>query len=116
MAAGPLLICASADLGDGGRGVRFRVDWYGQSEPAFAVRFRGQVRAYLNRCAHVPVELDWQEGDFFDSDARYLICGTHGALYDPLSGACVLGPCRGRRLVKLAVEERGGQVFCLPPA
>ena len=26
----------------------------------------GVVRAYLNRCAHVPVELDWVEGEFFD--------------------------------------------------
>jgi nitrite reductase/ring-hydroxylating ferredoxin subunit len=114
MAADPLLICPAAALEDGGAGVCFQVDWYGQAEPAFAVRFRGQVRAYLNRCAHVPVTLDWQAGEFFDSDSRYLICATHGALYEPATGLCVLGPCRGRRLVPLEVVERDGQVFCLP--
>lgn len=110
------LICRSSELEEGGRGVRFQIDWYGQPEPAFAVRFRGEVRAYLNRCAHVPMELDWQPGEFFDSDCRYLICGTHGALYEPSTGNCVLGPCRGRRLVKLQVQEQDGQVFCLPLA
>jgi nitrite reductase/ring-hydroxylating ferredoxin subunit len=113
MAAGAHLICAAAAVEEGGRGVRFEVDWYGRAEPAFVVRFRGELRAYLNRCAHVPVTLDWQEGEFFDSEARYLICGTHGAIYEPASGLCVLGPCKGRRLVALRVEERDGQVFWL---
>lgn len=113
MVANLHLICAAADLEEGGRGVRFLVDRYGRPEPAFAVRFRGEVRAYLNRCAHVPVTLDWQEGEFFDSDKRYLICATHGAIYEPVSGFCVLGPCRGQRLVPLRVEEQNGQVFWL---
>ena len=26
--------------------------------------------AYLNRCAHVPTELDWQPGEFLDADQR----------------------------------------------
>jgi nitrite reductase/ring-hydroxylating ferredoxin subunit len=108
------LICAAADLEEGGRGVCFEVDWYGRPEPAFVVRYRGGLCAYLNRCAHIPVELDWRRGEFFDDEARYLICGTHGALYEPGSGLCVLGPCKGRRLIPLRVEERDGQVYWLP--
>lgn len=108
------LICPAAALEEGGRGVRFRVERYGRMEPAFVVRYRGKVRAYLNRCAHVPVTLDWQEGVFFDSEARYLICATHGATYEPSSGFCVLGPCKGQRLVPVRVEERDGQVFWRP--
>ena len=46
MAADPRLICASGDLIDGGSGVRFTVMQYGRDEPAFVVRFRGQVFAY----------------------------------------------------------------------
>lgn len=111
MADGPRLICASADLTEGGAGIRFEVQWYGETAPAFAIRFRGQVRAYLNRCAHVPVELDWQEGAFFDADQRFLICATHGATYEPLTGVCVLGPCRGRRLVPIEIDEVGGEIF-----
>ncbi|MBL8445970.1 MAG: Rieske 2Fe-2S domain-containing protein [Zoogloeaceae bacterium] len=114
MADGSRLICASADLEDGGTGVRFDIDWFGEPATAFVIRFRGQVRAFLNRCAHVPVELDWQEGAFFDADQRFLICATHGAMYEPLTGACVLGPCKGRRLVPVPVEEVAGLVYVLP--
>ncbi len=111
MADGKRLIAVSADLAEGGRGVRFEVVRAGVTEPAFAVRHRGQVHAYLNRCGHVPVEMDWQPGEFFDSSGLYLICATHGALYAPEDGRCVGGRCAGRGLIPLAVEERDGQVF-----
>jgi nitrite reductase/ring-hydroxylating ferredoxin subunit len=111
MAEPPRLICASADLQDAGRGVRFEVEYFGESAPAFAIRYRGTVHAYLNRCAHVAMELDWQEGVFFDADGRDLLCSTHGATYDAASGRCVGGPCIGGRLLKLDVEERDGMVY-----
>ncbi|WP_365962078.1 Rieske 2Fe-2S domain-containing protein [Sulfuritalea sp.] len=105
------LLCASDDLVEGGRGLRFMVDRHGHSEPAFAVRFRGEARAYLNRCGHVPVELDWQQGEFFDHSGLYLICATHGALYAPESGRCLGGRCNGKGLIALAVVEDGGQIY-----
>lgn len=109
--AGEQLICASADLVEGGRGVRFEVWHEGETVPAFAVRYRGRVRAYLNRCAHRGVQLDWDPGRFFDREQRYLICATHGALYAPESGACMGGPCGGAGLVKLAVIEKNNGVY-----
>jgi nitrite reductase/ring-hydroxylating ferredoxin subunit len=105
------LICASDELVEGGRGLNFTVDLHGVSEPAFAVRFRGVVHAYLNRCAHVAVELDWQRGEFFDHSGLYLICATHGALYAPESGRCLGGRCNGKGLVAVSVSEREGSVF-----
>jgi nitrite reductase/ring-hydroxylating ferredoxin subunit len=111
MACRERLICASAELADRGRGMRFEVLRHGETEPAFAVRFEGQVHAYLNRCAHVPVQLDWAEGEFFDFSGLYLICATHGATYLPESGRCVAGPCKGARLVPVAVVERNGGVY-----
>lgn len=113
MVASPRLICASSDLEEGGRGVRFTVIHRGQEEPAFAVRFEGRVRAYLNRCAHVPMELDWLPGEFFDHSKLYLVCATHGALYAPESGQCLGGRCHGRGLVPLVMEERDGAVYFL---
>jgi len=67
-------ICASTDLLNGGSGVRFEVDVGGRNAPAFAIRYGGRAFAYLNRCAHVAMELDWQPGMFFDFDAEYLLC------------------------------------------
>ena len=105
------LICASQALADSGRGVRFEVEYFGDTAPAFAVRCAGRVHAYLNRCAHVAMELDWQEGVFFDSAGRDLLCSTHGAAYDPRSGRCRGGPCNGSPLVKLRIEERAGMIY-----
>ena len=113
MAEQQRLICQTADLMEGGRGIRFTVQRHGRQEPAFAVRYRGVVRAYLNRCAHVPVELDWVEGDFFDMSGLYLLCSTHGAAYLPDSGRCAGGPCSGRGLVALAVAESDGRVYLI---
>ena len=86
MARRERLICASDALADGGPGVRFEVHRSGEAMPAFAVRFRGMVRAYVNECRHQATELDWNPGEFFDAERLYLVCATHGACYDPTSG------------------------------
>jgi nitrite reductase/ring-hydroxylating ferredoxin subunit len=111
MAEGERLICPSAALAEAGKGVRFEVEYFGEPAPAFAVRQAGRVHGYLNRCAHVAMELDWQEGVFFDSERRDLICSTHGAVYEAASGRCLGGPCNGTPLVKLRLEERDGSVY-----
>jgi nitrite reductase/ring-hydroxylating ferredoxin subunit len=103
-------ICAASELENGGKGVRFWVLVDGGRLPAFVIRHAGQARAYLNRCAHIGVELDWNPGEFFDEDRRYLVCATHGACYDPATGRCVSGRCAGRGLTALAVEESGAEV------
>jgi len=111
MAEPPRLICASGALADAGRGVRFEVEYFGQPAPAFAVRYGGRVHAYLNKCGHIPMELDWQEGVFFDYAGRDLLCSTHGATYDTQTGRCLGGPCNRTPLLKLRVEERDGNVY-----
>jgi nitrite reductase/ring-hydroxylating ferredoxin subunit len=110
MAEDARLICAADALLEGGTGVRFEIEEAGRTQSAFVVRFDGVPRAYLNRCAHVPVELDWQPGQFFDSDGLYLMCATHGALYDAATGQCAGGPCRGGGLIPVPVEEINGQI------
>jgi nitrite reductase/ring-hydroxylating ferredoxin subunit len=111
MARTPRVICESADLAEGGRGARF--DWpaAGGAGKGFAVRFDGGVRAFVNRCPHLGVELDWQPGEFFEESGLYLICSTHGAIFDPSSGRCIAGPCSGASLQAIAVEERDGRVL-----
>lgn len=111
MAANLRLICDGNQLEEGGRGVRFDIDRFGTRAPAFVVRFDGIVRGYLNRCGHVPVELDFNAGEFFDDSGLYFVCATHGALYAPESGACMGGPCNGRGLEKVEVREIAGQVY-----
>lgn len=113
MAERERLICAVSDLAEQGRGVRFELNRQGKPQPAFVVRFDGRPRAFLNQCAHQSVELDWQEGEFFDDSRLYLICATHGALYHPASGECVGGRCAGRGLIPVPVVEHDGQLFVM---
>jgi nitrite reductase/ring-hydroxylating ferredoxin subunit len=113
MAEEKRLICPSQDLPERGTGVRFSVATARGPMPAFVVRYRGQIQGYLNRCAHVRVELDAQPGEFFDLSGLYLVCSTHGAAYVPETGYCIGGPCKGQRLIKLAVEECDGGVYLL---
>jgi nitrite reductase/ring-hydroxylating ferredoxin subunit len=112
MAGGERLICPSQALLDSGQAVRFEVEYCGEAAPAFVVRYRGRVYGFLNRCGHLPMELDWREGEVFDSDGRSLICSTHGATYAADSGKCLGGPCGGTPLLALQVEERDGKVYC----
>lgn len=107
-------ICNSTSLEDGGRGARFPVTAGGEDGIGFVIRYNGVVYGYLNRCAHVPIELDWSEGDFFESSGLYLMCSTHGAVYTPDTGRCAGGPCKGGRLRPIEVFEEEGQVFWRP--
>lgn len=112
--AAEVLICASDAVVEGGKGVRFPVTAFGDAATGFVVRYDGKPYAYLNRCAHVPIELDWFEGEFFESTRLYLMCSTHGAIYLPDSGLCAGGPCKGGRLRPIAVREADNRIYWQP--
>ncbi len=115
-AAVPVPLCASDALVERGDALVFEVQQWRRKVGAFVMRFEDRVVAYLNRCAHVPAEMDWQEGKFLDGERKLIICSIHGATYDPLSGRCTGGPCVGGQLTALRVEERGAQVYWYPSA
>ena len=120
MAGEPRLICAAEALAEGGRGVRFALAAFDGEKKGFAVRHGGAVCAFVNRCPHLGTELDWQPGEFFEESGLYLVCSTHGAIFEPRTGFCVAGPCRGASLEPLQVRETNGQVNLVgdeaPPA
>ena len=105
------LICRSDTLTIGGKGVRFRVTDRTSAYPAFVIRSSDGIASFINQCAHMALELDWNLGVFFDTDGLNLVCATHGALYDPITGACVGGACRGRPLQPIKVIETDGCIY-----
>ena len=112
----PLRLCASDELKERGNAHVFDVLQYREPARAFVMRFEGQIVAYLNRCLHVPTEMDWQYGEFLDSDKEFIICSIHGAVYEPTNGRCIAGPCAGQRLMPVDVVERDGEVYWYPSA
>lgn len=72
----------------------------------------GTVRAYKNECRHLPMALDDRDpGQLWDPDQRFLICGSHGAMYRPEDGLCTAGPCRGSHLRTLPIILDGDRVL-----
>lgn len=110
-AAAPHWLCAAADLAERGTARVFDLLLWGRPARGFVLRFDGRVVGYVNRCLHVPVEMDWQPGEFLDHDRRWIVCSIHGASYDPTDGGCIGGPCGRGRLLRIELAERDGQVY-----
>ncbi len=112
-ASAAIELCASGELAEGGLAVSFDVVIEGEHCRAFAIRFEGRAHAYLNRCTHVAMELDWQPNRFFDDTGQWLLCASHGAVYAPDTGEGVAGPCQGG-LLKIELTEADGVVWWHP--
>lgn len=81
----------------------------------FAANYEGRIVAYVNRCCHIPMTMDWVENRFFTEDGRYLLCATHGACYLPETGKCVAGPPVGRYLTPVPIEIVAGEIVAYFP-
>ena len=66
-------VCASEDVIEGGKGIRFPVTAGDEDMTGFVIRYGGVVHGYLNRCAHVPIELDWSPGEFFEGSGFFTV-------------------------------------------
>ncbi len=76
----------------------------------FMFLHEGRPLAYLNRCPHLGIELNWMPGRFMDTDNQFIQCSSHGALFRPDNGECIAGPCQGDALTALEVRISDGQV------
>ncbi|HEX9391567.1 MAG TPA: Rieske 2Fe-2S domain-containing protein [Usitatibacteraceae bacterium] len=97
-------VCERAVLLDGGLAQRFEIERGGRRIPCFVIAYEGQVHAYRNSCPHRGTELDWQPGEVFDETGLYLVCATHGAVFEPAGGVCVGGPCHGASLSRIPIS------------
>ncbi|HEY7163078.1 MAG TPA: Rieske 2Fe-2S domain-containing protein [Candidatus Binatia bacterium] len=106
-----------AHVGDLARGAtkKFTLTCRGERLEAMLVNFGGRHVAYLNRCRHVGISLDWVDNQFFTEDGRYLICANHGALYEPGTGECLWGPCAGAFLHRIPLTIEDGKIFARCP-
>lgn len=91
--------------------LKFKFRREGISRDGFAALFEGQVIVYENICRHLPLSIDYGDNRFFTGDGKEIICTTHGAIYDPLTGLCTGGPCKGASLFKIPFELREEMVW-----
>ena len=101
-----------------GESLKFLMPVRGSDEECFLINFGGQFHAYVNRCRHVPMALDWVDNQFFAEEGRYLMCQTHNAYYEPDTGECIAGPFEtcGKLLYRVPLEVIDGIIYATPPA
>ena len=100
-------LCAEAEVADpGSRGFVLQIGeafFHG-----FVVRKAGQVAGYVDRCPHQGFPLAIELDRYLVADGSLILCGWHGAVFEPVSGAGVGGPCAGARLTAWPVTVANG--------
>jgi nitrite reductase/ring-hydroxylating ferredoxin subunit len=94
---------------------KFLLPTDGEPTEAFLVNVGGTVHAWVNRCRHVEITMDWVEGRFLDETKCWIVCATHGALYAPDSGECVSGPPVGRSLIRVPLRIEADRLIATVP-
>ncbi len=77
----------------------------------FVVRVNDEVRGYINRCPHAGHPLNLRPHRFLTPDSTMILCSSHGALFEKLTGLCVAGPCAGQALRPLPLKVESGFVM-----
>jgi nitrite reductase/ring-hydroxylating ferredoxin subunit len=109
-------VARTADLRSG-ESVKFMLPIRGVDEECFLVNYGGRFYAYVNRCRHVPMAMDWVDNQFFAEQGRYLMCQTHNAYYEPDTGECIAGPpgACGKYLYAVPLEITEGLIYARAP-
>jgi nitrite reductase/ring-hydroxylating ferredoxin subunit len=94
-------LCRFADVPDGGARV---IDEGSAGVPVVIVRRGENVWAYVNRCPHFSVPLDFQPGVVSCYRSQVLMCAHHSALFRFDDGMCIDGPCTGSALEAVPVK------------
>lgn len=102
-------LCVETDIAD--PGARSFVLQIGQAFfHGFVVRKDGQVAGYIDRCPHAGYPLAVELDRYLTPDGSMILCSWHGAAFEPLTGACVAGPCAGGRLTPWPVQVAAGVI------
>ena len=99
-----------------GRTKKFLLDCAVGEIEGFVLNFAGEHHAWVNRCRHVPMSLDWVENQFFTADGDYIQCATHGGLYRPETGECIAGPPCGKSLHRIPLKIDGDTIYAECPS
>ena len=104
-----VILCAVAELADpGSKGFRFRHERF--LFAGFVVQVGGEVRGYVDSCPHAGWPLAAWDDRYLTREGDLILCGGHAALFRPLDGVCVAGPCADERLTPWPVEVANGKV------
>jgi nitrite reductase/ring-hydroxylating ferredoxin subunit len=88
----------------------------GEATEAFLVNVAGTLHAWVNRCRHVALTMDWVDNRLLDEAGELIVCATHGARYRPDTGECISGPPVGKTLIRVPLRIENGRIIAVIPA
>ena len=101
-------LCALTELADPGAR-NFVLQIGGRRFHGFVVRGGESVSGFVDRCPHMGLPLAKTLDDYLAPDG-HVVCGWHGAIFDPVSGGCLGGPCAGASLTAWPVHVVDGLI------
>lgn len=106
------VLCAITDIVDGAaKELSYRTG--SDIHDIFLQRVGQDVYAYVNICPHAGTPLNMDDGKFVEKTGKYLMCHTHGALFQLEDGLCVAGPCNGASLRPVDIKLEEGKIIAL---
>ena len=77
---------------------------------ALVLRTKTGVYGWLNACPHDGRRLCQDPVYLLNRKTGHMQCMHHQAVFEPDTGLCDDGPCRGENLTSLPVEEKNGEI------
>jgi nitrite reductase/ring-hydroxylating ferredoxin subunit len=110
----PVFLCRIEELAD--PGTKNVVLGEGEDElDIIIVQTRGTRHAYINCCPHQFIPLETFPNHFLTADKTQMVCSGHGARFALATGECLSGPCLGKALGRLSIEENNGAIYLADP-
>jgi nitrite reductase/ring-hydroxylating ferredoxin subunit len=97
-------LCRLDEIADGSG---LEVTFGAGSEPfrVLLLRRGDTVWAYLNRCPHFSLPLNYEPQQFVTLDAEVIMCAHHAAFFRFDDGVCFDGPCMGASLEAIPLQR-----------
>ncbi len=78
--------------------------------PLLVIRDEAGLRGFVNLCPHQYLPLDYRGDRILSADGARLICSSHQAQFDTLTGEVCAGPA-GCGLDLVPLQEQNGKIF-----
>ncbi|HWU65110.1 MAG TPA: Rieske 2Fe-2S domain-containing protein [Ensifer sp.] len=106
------LLCRAEDIDEGDAKGFGPIEGYRRK--IVILRRNGQLHAWLDSCPHYAggTPMAWKTDAYLNGEKTHIACHSHGALFDMETGECVLGPCLGQKLTRIALTlSDEGEIF-----
>jgi nitrite reductase/ring-hydroxylating ferredoxin subunit len=78
----------------------------------FVVRRGTRLHAWRDACPHLNgAPMAWRKDEYLNAGRDRIMCSSHGAQFDIVTGVCILGPCIGQALKPVHLSVRGDTLF-----